>query len=201
MDHGIGRAFDDFRALGLRPSETGADLLVVAAHVHAADTRISRNSESQDGWTRELRLVIPVSDPSRWTAAAPILKRALDFLTGDRWEIGFRSRPKDSETIVPPMYASLIPPPFDGVSLFSGGLDSLIGAIDTLEAKEKPLLVSHAGEGLVSKSQEQCFDGLKAAYPKASFDRLRMWMAFDRGLVDNVDSEETTRRGHRYASQ
>jgi hypothetical protein len=193
VDHGIGRAFDDLKALGLRPSEIGADILVVAAHVHAADTRISRSSESQDGWTREIRLVVPVSDPSLWTAAAPILKRALDFLTGDRWEVGFRSRPKEFDTIVPSMDAGLIPPPFDGVSLFSGGLDSLIGAIDTLEAKEKPLLVSHAGEGLVSKSQEHCFDGLKAAYPKASFDRLRMWMAFDQGLVDNVASEETTR--------
>lgn len=193
VDHGIGRAFDDLKALDLRPSEIGADILVVAAHVHAADTRISRSSESQDGWTREIRLVIPVSDPARWTAAAPILKRALNFLTGDRWEVGFRARPKDFGSIVPPMDASLIPPPFDGVSLFSGGLDSLIGAIDTLEAKKSPLLVSHAGEGLVSKSQEQCFDGLKAAYPKASFDRLRMWMAFGQGLVEDVGSEETTR--------
>lgn len=193
VDHGIGRAFDDLRALGLRPSEIGADILVVAAHVHAADTRISRSSESQDGWTREIRLVIPVSDPTLWAAAAPILKRALNFLTGDRWEVGFRTRPNDFDAIVPSMDASLIPAPFDGVSLFSGGLDSLIGAIDTLEAKGAPLLVSHAGEGLVSKSQEQCFDGLKAAYPKASFDRLRMWMAFGQGLVEDVGSEETTR--------
>ncbi|WP_087139001.1 Qat anti-phage system QueC-like protein QatC [Brevundimonas diminuta] len=193
IDYGISRTFDDLRSLELRPSELGADLLVVAAHVHAADTRISRASESQDGWTRQIRLVIPVSDPARWEAASGILKRALDFLTGDRWEIGFRARPKGFEDIVPPMDASLIPPPFDGVSLFSGGLDSLIGAIDTLETKGSPLLVSHAGEGLVSKSQELCFDGLKAAYPKASFDRLRMWMAFGQGLVEDVASEETTR--------
>jgi hypothetical protein len=43
--------------------------------------------------------------------------------------------------------STLIPTPFDGVSLFSGGLDSLIGAIDSLNAGEAPLLVSHAGEG------------------------------------------------------
>ena len=68
LDHGIGRALADLKALHLTPSEIGADILVVAAHVHAADTRISRSTESQDAWTREIRLVIPVSDPVRWTA-------------------------------------------------------------------------------------------------------------------------------------
>ncbi len=46
---------------------------------------------------------------------------------------------------------------------------------------------------MVSKSQEQCFDGLKAAYKTSSFNRLRVWMSFDSGLVENVASEETTR--------
>jgi len=193
LDHGIGRALHDLKALSLSTSEIGADLLVVAAHVHAADTRLSRSSESQDAWTREIRLVIPVSDPSRWTVAAPILVRALDFLTGDRWEVGFRKRPRAFKTIVPAAAPTLLPPPFDGVSLFSGGLDSLIGAIDTLESKETPLLVSHSGEGLVSKSQERCFEGLKAAYPGSAFNRLRVWMSFDAGLFDNVLSEDTTR--------
>ena len=94
LDHGIGRALDDLRKLGLFPSELGLDLLVLAAHVHAADTRISRLTESQDSWTRELRLVVPVSDPARWAAAGPLIGRLLDFLTGDRWAIGFRARPK-----------------------------------------------------------------------------------------------------------
>ena len=75
-------------------------MLVVAAHVHAADTRISRSTESQDAWTREIRLVVPVSDPARWTAAAPILVRALNFLTGDRWDVGFRKRAKGYAKLV-----------------------------------------------------------------------------------------------------
>lgn len=37
LDHGIGRALADLKALHLTPSEIGADILVVAAHVHAAD--------------------------------------------------------------------------------------------------------------------------------------------------------------------
>lgn len=193
LDHGIGRALTDLKALNLTPSEIGADMLVVAAHVHAADTRLSRSTESQDAWTREIRMVIPVSDPVRWTAAAPILIRALNFLTGDKWDVGFRKRAKGYETLVSPVIPTLIPPPFDGVSLFSGGLDSLIGAINSLSAGKSPLLVSHAGEGLVSKSQEQCFDGLKTAYKTSAFDRLRVWMTFDIGLVEDVGSEDTTR--------
>ena len=46
LDHGIGRALGDLKALHLTPSEIGADMLLVAAHVHAADTRISRSTES-----------------------------------------------------------------------------------------------------------------------------------------------------------
>ena len=84
LHHGIGGALSCLKQLGIFPSEIGIDLAVVAAHVHAADTRISRTEQSQDSWTREIRLVIPVSDPTRWTAAAATLIKALNFLTGDR---------------------------------------------------------------------------------------------------------------------
>src|SRR5579863_7843000 len=101
LNHGIGRAISDLKALGVFPSELGLDLLVLAAHVHAADTRISRATESQDTWTREIRLVVPVSNVARWSAATVLLQRMLNFLTGDRWTIGFRARPAGFQTIVP----------------------------------------------------------------------------------------------------
>ena len=192
LRNGIGRALGDLRKMHLAPSEVGLDLLIVAAHVHAADTRLSRETEAQDGWTREIRLVVPVSDPELWTAASRTLRRMLNFLTGDKWTIGFRKRPKVRARLVPPLNPDLVPPPFDGVQLFSGGLDSLIGAIDDLSNGHIPLLISHAGEGLVSKSQEECFETLRGAFPKTPFDRLRMWMAF-RGELFDVASENTTR--------
>ena len=120
LDHGIGGALTSLKKLGIFPSEIGIDLLVVAAHVHAADTRISRAEQSQDSWTREIRLVVPVSDPVRWTAATPTLTKALNFLTGDRWTIGFRARPPRFTTIASEAPPTLIAPPFDSVSLFSG---------------------------------------------------------------------------------
>src|SRR5262245_18540003 len=73
LEHGIGRALDDLAKLGVFPSEIGVDLLVLAAHIHAADTRISRATESQDSWTREIRLVVPVSNVARWSTTTTLL--------------------------------------------------------------------------------------------------------------------------------
>ncbi|MBY0247567.1 MAG: hypothetical protein K2Q17_07855 [Nitrospiraceae bacterium] len=189
----IKTALQDLKRLQIFPSEIGVDLITLAAHVHAADTRISRFTESQDTWTREFRLVVPVSAPPLWTATSDLLSRMLNFLTGDKWDIGFRPRPTGFSTIVPRRSKTLIAPPFDSISLFSGGLDSLIGAIDALEAGQVPLLVSHAGEGATSDAQQQCFDTLKSHYRTNSFDRLRLWLNFSKSLVRDVESENTTR--------
>lgn len=181
LDHGIGSALTSLKKLGVFPSEIGIDLLVLAAHVHAADTRISRVEQSQDSWTREIRLVIPVSEPERWTGAVLTLTKILNFLTGDRWTIGFRARPPKFALIAQEAPPTLIAPPFDSVSLFSGGLDSLIGAIDLLEAGATPLLVSHFGESATSDAQSKLFGVLKKHYNKSSFERLRVGMTFDDG--------------------
>lgn len=121
LDQGIGRAISDLSRLGVHPSEVGVDVLVLAAHVHAADTRISRASESQDGWTREIRLIVPVANPDRWTAVSPIFVRMLNFLTGDRWSIAFRARPRRFARVASAPPARPIGPTFDDLALFSGG--------------------------------------------------------------------------------
>lgn len=161
LEHGIGRAVDDLARLGMFPSEIGIDLLVLAAHVHAADTRIARATESQDTWTREIRLVVPVSDIARWNAGIPLLQRLLNFLTGDQWTLGFRPRPAGFERTVRIRQSRATAPAFNSLALFSGGLDSLIGAIDVLEQGGTPLLISHAGEGATSDAQKNAFQHFK----------------------------------------
>jgi len=193
LDHGIGDALEELAKLQLFPSEIGIDLLVLAAHVHAADTRIARATESQDTWAREMRLVVPVSDVAKWTATTPLLERMLNFLTGDRWMIGFRARAAGFERLVPAKGLGVTFAQFDALSLFSGGLDSLIGAIDVLELGKNPLFISHAGEGATSASQNALFKGLKRHYSQRPFDRLRIWMNFPTDLVRNVGIEHTTR--------
>ena len=193
LDYGIENALGDLFKLGVSPSEIGLDLLVLAAHVHAADTRVSRLTESQDSWTREIRLVVPVSDPDHWTNTSPVLAKLLNFLTGDRWIVGFRRRPAKFSVIVPQKTPQLIAPPFSNLSLFSGGLDSLVGAIDSLETGKTPLLISHAGEGATSTSQNDLFNALRNHYAGRHFNQLRLWMVFPSNLVPGVESEDTTR--------
>ncbi|MEX0975387.1 MAG: Qat anti-phage system QueC-like protein QatC [Bacillota bacterium] len=193
LKSGIGRALEDLTHLGVYPTEIGVDLLVLAAHVFAADTRISRVTESQDSWTREIRLVVPVSDPDRWATGSDTLVRMLNFLTGDRWEIGFRSRPQGFATLTRHRSVGLRRPRFNKLALFSGGLDSLIGAVDLLEAGNTPLFVSHAGEGAISDAQQTLFRTLRAEYSGRPFDRLRIWMTFPKDLVAGSEGEPTTR--------
>lgn len=193
LDHGIGRALDDLAKLKIFPPETGIDLMVLAAHVHAADTRLSRDTESQDNWTREIRLVVPVLNVGIWQSAKPVLERMLNFLTGDLWIVDFRPRPDGFAKMAREDPPTLLPLPYDSLSLFSGGLDSLIGSIDELAAGKNPLLVSHAGEGAVSAPQEMLYRRLESEYPDRDFRRLRVWMAFPNELFKDVPAEMTTR--------
>lgn len=193
LDHGIDDAIEHLKSVGIYPSEIGLDLLVLAALITAADTRISRASESQDTWTREIQVILPVSDPARWHAIRPLLKRTLNFLSGDIWEFQFRPRPAKFATIIPARAADAPAIRFDSLSLFSGGLDSLIGAIDLLANGSTPLLISHAGEGATSGAQKNCLVGLKERYPNHAFDQLRVWMNFPEGIVRSIESEKSTR--------
>lgn len=195
---GIGQALDELRDLRVRPTEIGVDLMVVAVMVHALDTRVSRAANAQDAWTRELRLVVPVSDPARWRAAAPVLERMLRFLTGDHWEARFRARPRGLASVSPAALPNVEVPDFDGVSLYSGGLDSLIGALDTLAGRARPLFVSHKGDGAVSGPQGALFQAMLEAVARARptnrkgpLSGLRYGLRFERNLI--AGSEDTTR--------
>src|SRR5476649_708675 len=81
LGFGLGQALDQLNELGLAPGERAIDLAILAATVTAADTRISRELSSQDAWTREIEICVPVSEPGLWDDAAPLLRRTLDFLT------------------------------------------------------------------------------------------------------------------------
>ena len=193
LNFGLQTAIRDLEKLCVYPSEIGIDLLIVAAHVYAADTRIARKTESQDGWTREIRLVVPVKDVELWNSAAWLLSDMLNFLTGDKWTVGFRPRPKGFQKIAPKNLSDLLGTKYDGVSLFSGGLDSLIGAIDSLENEENVLLVSHAAEGAVSDAQNTIFAALNGEYGENEFDRLRFWFNIPKNQFQGLDSEDSTR--------
>jgi 7-cyano-7-deazaguanine synthase in queuosine biosynthesis len=141
---------------GLRPSPVARDLLRLGGAVFCVD-KVAKRSETADGWTRELELVVPVSDVRLWEAARDHVHRALDFLSGDHWQVSFVD---DSDAAEPAERT-------DGaaaVSLFSGGLDSLSGVIDLLETGHDLLLVGHHDSSLTDNRQRDLFAELQAHY-------------------------------------
>lgn len=140
FSRGLGSALAQVARLGLQPSEIAIDLMLLAACVTAADTRISRYTKGQDGWRREIGIHLPVSDPDLWSQQAYLLKRMLDFLSGDRWTISFRPRPDRLRRLAPTKAPRRVDR--DTVCLFSGGLDSFVGVVDLLEGGAKPILTS-----------------------------------------------------------
>jgi hypothetical protein len=191
LAHGIGDTLDRLAKLGIPPSATGVDLLLIASAVYAADKRISRAKEAQDSWTREIDLHIPVAQPEIWTPVASALQNMLQFLTGDRWRLFFRLSPKKyrnlaREAISPATTIS-------SCCLFSGGLDSFIGAIDLLHQGESPLLVSHGWVASDSKHQQLCLDALTANFTSASVRHLRSRIGFPEQLVKDSEPERTER--------
>jgi Queuosine biosynthesis protein QueC len=117
------------------------DFLSIALSIVTADLAEWR-SESADGWTRELDLTISVADPDFWQSQASALEAALKFLSTDRWRLNFVGGGMQP---VPPKNA--IRPDENCVALLSGGLDSLIGALDLVAGGSKPLVVSNVVRG------------------------------------------------------
>lgn len=150
-DASIGAAvFDTIKRLKIAPVPRAWDLLTIALSVIAADTGARRN-DSPDGWTRQLELQIAVNDPVFWSSQSELLAQQLRFLTTDRWKLNFFDG-----GILPVPPEDLMRPQEDCVSLLSGGLDSLVGAIDLVNSDQKsPYLVSQIAQG--DKEKQKSF--------------------------------------------
>lgn len=192
MGFGIGHALDQLASLGLQSSERGIDLVVLAALVNAGDTKVSRKLNAQDGWTREIDLYVPVSAAAAWSASSGSIESMLRFLSGDRWRVFFRDRTKRTKTLaVAPKRLAI-----DGltkVSLLSGGLDSLIGAVDLLSGVERPLFVSHYWDSETAKAQAYILERLETRFGKEAFKSLRVRLGFDKHHLATGETENTQR--------
>ncbi len=186
------------KKLKLEPSEAMMDLLVLACSMYAADTRISRSSYAEDSWTRIIDLYIPVEDPKLWEVHTETLQNIFKFLTGDIWTIFLRPRSGKKLKLSPKGSLSRYKMPYktDVVCLFSGGMDSFIGAIDLLEKDIRPLLVGHSKSADVSPFQTRCGNALNAAYPLKKPERINAFIKIPKGGI--FDSEEHTERGRSF---
>lgn len=132
----------------VRPTAATIDFMSIAMAVTAADTFVLRG-DAPEGWSRSFEIKLPLAEPDRWQRLAPRLEAALRFLSSDQWFFDFG--PGGAQ---PPTTAEVRRKidvfdlsKTDCVSLFSGGLDSAIGALDLLAAGRRPLLVSYASRG------------------------------------------------------
>jgi 7-cyano-7-deazaguanine synthase in queuosine biosynthesis len=176
VHHNLGRLFTSPR----QPSPEADSFLMAALAAWAGDKLLPRQL-APDAWTRKIALHLPASDP--WIPLAPRLAKLLNFLTGDDWTLKMRP-------------ATLNPGPRSKwphdwapqeVVLFSGGLDSLAGALDRLEAGRRLVLVSHYDFGQLAAVQQGlagallhfygpervCHLGLRVQFPEAPELSLR----------------------------
>lgn len=136
------------------------DLLELATYVYSADQVIRRGADDVDsfgdGWRRDLHFVVPVRNPDFWNGAQvqEVLCSTLGFLSDDQYRFDFVKLDQDHQfqdylefNDTQQIYG--MP---EQVVMFSGGLDSLAGAIDeVVNQKRRVLLVTHKSTSKLNK--------------------------------------------------
>lgn len=154
------------------------DFLTIALAIVTADTFVLR-SNSENNWCRQMHLDIGLSDPSFWDGEKDRLQQALAFLSGDVWDFTFTQGEypfKFSEKVSSRSKKHIDFGVPDCICLFSGGLDSAIGAIDLYATGHKPLLVSHSYKG-DKKHQDLIVKKLKKEFGKEKVQNLQLLAA------------------------
>ncbi len=157
-DRNVNLHVDDLRRsrVGDVPAQL-ADLVEVATYVYVADQAIGRGGNGVEdmgaNWRRRLRFEVPVRCPDLWRQreVSDALRDALSFLSEDEYLFAFRPYHRP-----PPFtgYLNFAPAeaggaggadaPPERVVLFSGGLDSLGGAVQEVVVEGRPVvLVTH----------------------------------------------------------
>ncbi len=147
----------------IRFPETARDVLDVATTVYVADEQHDR-SQADDLWMRPFEFEVPVRDVNSWQASQSMLDTALSFVSGDQFGFTWsnlcrRLKPYSK-------HRRRLSGTFDRVCLFSGGIDSLLGAINYLEAGESLLLIGHQAESATSSAQSELAAQLGRKYPR-----------------------------------
>jgi 7-cyano-7-deazaguanine synthase in queuosine biosynthesis len=125
---------------------------------------VSREIDGFQKWSRHFILHAPVHNVSEWEKIKSDFESLLGFLSGDKWEIIFREH---TERVALQERIFSNPKGIEIVSLFSGGLDSYIGAIDLLEKGRKVVLISHYKGGTAEKTaQDVLFKNFQDIYKK-----------------------------------
>ena len=150
------------------------DLLDIATYVFVADRMVRRGGETLPNmgrdWRRRFRLFIAVREPERWNdlhLRAP-LEELIGFVSEDHYRIEFVKSydPPDFPVRLPLQSGDVPPPRHDQILLFSGGLDSLAGAVRELsQTCDRVVLVSHRSSDWVFSRQKELAQALSFRFP------------------------------------
>jgi 7-cyano-7-deazaguanine synthase in queuosine biosynthesis len=173
------------------------DLLEIACYIFAADRSVSRGASDAvefHSWSRRLQFHIRVRDHAFWSdkRVNELLSESLTFMTGD-FDYSFQFEPgqkTDQADLFDRKEFHITVDKPTRVVLFSGGLDSLAGALSILhETTCDVCLVSHhSGQPETGKTQKGLVDALKLKFP----GRVRHY-SFDSGLKGERATEESQR--------
>ena len=152
------------------------DLLEIAAYVYTADCGATRdgawtNEDGTEPWGRDFHFLVPVRDPQFWRRedVQTSLVSALRFMSSD--EVGFtfvrllKDRPLQ-RYLDELRHAELSPfQCVERVVMFSGGIDSLAGAVEVAAAGQPLVAVSHRPMSHTSKLQADLIQHLGELFP------------------------------------
>lgn len=152
------------------------DLLEIASYVFSADCATSRGTEwtdesSTEPWSRDFAFVIPVREPTFWNASEHkcLITEVLNFLSNDKYSFTFvpleHDRPDQQYLEFGELDDWLFYNP-ERVVMFSGGLDSLAGAVETARGGANVVLVSHRPVSTLDSRQRKLFAELQKEFPK-----------------------------------
>jgi len=146
------------------------DLIEIATYVYCADQAITRGGSGVinygSDWRRNMQFQVPIRCHDFWTReeVTETLIETLDFLSDDNYSFNFSklANPPNAATYLDFQSESNEGFKADEVLLFSGGLDSLSGAIQELKGEERRVaLVSHRPVPKIYKRQQVLVNELK----------------------------------------
>lgn len=144
------------------PTTLEEDLLVVASTIFASDLAFKRGE--RENITRSIEVTVPVVNLQAFERVKQMLEYLLFVLSHDSWTFKFEHAKGTPESVRDWPVAN------GKTLLFSGGLDSLAGAVDLIDelGPENVQLASHITANLVTKSsQDQLAAYLTKQYKKA----------------------------------
>jgi len=182
------------------------DLLEIASYIYCTDQSKTRggNTFPKDGrkWYRQFELSIPVRCPEIWNDSQIVnkLNELLRFLANDDYQFELRKLKTDFSV---DSYIEFDEgkPWFkpDSILLFSGGLDSLTGAVEELQGdNRKVALVSHRSVSKIDKPQRDLVAELENRYnAKGRICHIPVWVNKEKGITKDANQRS---RSFLYAS-